>query len=403
MPQIKEKITETIINNKSKISVLAIGIVYIILATMYFKKDPYNLATKHKNLSIFTTLFGMSILFVIMYFVSKKESARSLFSTYQAPNPDGTGVPIKIRIYQFIFSVLLFVVAISLIVGIIYLLKNLPVISSIVIYSLNILIVISAIAFLYKLLPQFKKPKSPWIMLIYDIAMFLPCLITDFVDYLKQQYSITTRTTWIILGLEIVLIALRILIPKLLGYIIKHDSVELSDGAIKLSNRTSLGSYESIHKTKQTAGTNHNYNYNYAISFWFYIDPQPDSMNPSYTKNTNILSYGGKPKISYNAKNNELIVTALTGKEEVVVYRQTKVPYQKWTNVIFNYEGGTLDIFMNDKLISSTPGIVPYMEYDNITVGEVGGIYGLVSNVLYFKTALTRNKITWAYNSSYKL
>ena len=42
--------------------------------------------------------------------------------------------------------------------------------------------------------------------------------------------------------------------------------------------------------------------YNYAISFWVYIDSNIDYGNNSYNKDINIISYGGKPKVSYNGK-----------------------------------------------------------------------------------------------------
>lgn len=392
----KINVKEAAINNKYQIAISVIGIVYIILAILYFRYDPYKLATKYKLLSIFTTLLGLSVLFIVMYFVNQKEKSQG---PQFAPEPK---LPLSRLILQFIFSIFMFGTVIGLIVGLIYLFKNIPLLASVILYTINILIVVGALAFLYKLSPSIKKPKNPWLQLFLDIILFLPCLLSDFVDYIKYEYSITTRPVIIVFLIEILLVASKILIPKLLGYIIHHDGIKLLDGSSKLSERNVLGSYESLYgKNKSNLKTN--YNYNYGISFWFYIDPQPNSINPSYSKNTNILSYGDKPKISYNAKNNELIITCLNGKDEKIIYKQSNVPYQKWTNIIFNYQGGTLDIFMDDKLISSTPGIVPYMSYDNITTGEINGIYGLVSNVMYFKNALTRNKISWTYNSSYKL
>jgi hypothetical protein len=331
-----------------------------------------------------------------MYFVNQKEKT-------QGPQfLSDPKQPISKLIMQFIFSIVMFGVAIGLIVGIIYLFKNVPLLASIILYAINILIIVGALAFFYKLIPSFKKPKNPWLQLFLDIILFLPCLLSDFVDYLKYEYSITTKPIIIIFLIEVLLVASKFLIPKLLGYIIHHDGIVLLDGSSKLSEQNVLGNYETMYN-KNKSNVTSNYKYNYAISFWFYIDPQPDSTNPSYSKNTNILSYGDKPKISYNAKNNELIITCLDGKTPKIVYKQSNVPYQKWTNIIFNYQGGTLDIFMDDKLISSTPGIVPYMSYDNITTGEINGVYGLVSNVMYFKNALSRNKVSWTYNSSYKL
>ena len=112
-----------------------------------------------------------------------------------------------------------------------------------------------------------------------------------------------------------------------------------------------------------------------------------------------IYYHSGKPSISYNGLTNEIIITAKTGKEEKEVFRLKDVVYQKWINFIINYQGGTLDIFIDNNLVSSTPGIVPYMTYDNITVGKQNGIYGYIKDVVYFNNALTRNKISWINNS----
>ena len=52
-----------------------------------------------------------------------------------------------------------------------------------------------------------------------------------------------------------------------------------------------------------------------------------------------------------------------------VVYDTTDFKLQKWNNIIINYDGGTLDIFINGALVSSTGNIVPIMSYDEITCG----------------------------------
>ena len=53
---------------------------------------------------------------------------------------------------------------------------------------------------------------------------------------------------------------------------------------------------------------------------------------------------------------------------------------------------------MDNHLVSSTPNIIQYMQYDNIVIGKNKGIYGHIKNVVYFNHYLTRHKISWLYN-----
>jgi hypothetical protein len=67
-----------------------------------------------------------------------------------------------------------------------------------------------------------------------------------------------------------------------------------------------------------------------------------------------------------------------------IVYKQKNVLLQKWNNVIINYNGGILDIFLNGELVKSNVEVVPYYTLDNLTVGEDNGINGSICNLVYF-------------------
>ena len=69
------------------------------------------------------------------------------------------------------------------------------------------------------------------------------------------------------------------------------------------------------------------------------------------------------------------------------------IPYQKWNNFVFNYSGGTLDIFINGKLVSSNINITPVMYYDKMTAGATNGIYGGIRDIVYYDKVLSRGQI----------
>jgi len=82
-----------------------------------------------------------------------------------------------------------------------------------------------------------------------------------------------------------------------------------------------------------------------------------------------------------------------------IIYTKTNFLLQKWNNIIINYNGGTMDIFLNGELVKSSIEVVPYYTLDKLTIGENGGIKGGISNLVYFKNVLTTSNIYYLYNS----
>ena len=82
----------------------------------------------------------------------------------------------------------------------------------------------------------------------------------------------------------------------------------------------------------------------------------------------------------------------------VILYEQSGILLQKWNNIIINYNGGTFDIFYNADLVKTHIEVVPYMNYDNLTIGTDNGLYGSICNVNYFKSPLSIMQIYYLYN-----
>ena len=168
----------------------------------------------------------------------------------------------------------------------------------------------------------------------------------------------------------------------------------LLDTPIYLKHKKHIGGYTDF----KMAGDNVEYNYNYGISAWFFIRAQPPNYGKNYREFTSILNYGNKPNILYNGKDNTLRIVMDNGKnKKPIVYEVKEFPLQKWNNVVVNYDGGTLDIYINSKLVASFPNTLPYMSMDEITVGDDKGIGGGVCNVVYFPTSISKERIDINY------
>ena len=146
--------------------------------------------------------------------------------------------------------------------------------------------------------------------------------------------------------------------------------------------------------------------YNYSISCWFFIHSQAPNTSEAYNRFSKILDFNGEPIIGYNARENELIIkskkvrtdTTKIENEEIMIHKEEKFKLQKWHNIVVNYVGGTVDIFLNGELVSNTERIVPFKRLERLRIGEDNGISGGIANVVYHASYLSKSKIKGNYN-----
>ena len=142
------------------------------------------------------------------------------------------------------------------------------------------------------------------------------------------------------------------------------------------------------------------YNYSYALSCWVFIHEQALGHGPGYKNYTSLINYGDKPNISYNMENQRLRITMRNNQnQDRTIYETDELPMQTWNNIIINYDGGTLDVFINNKMVASEPNIIPYLSQDKITLGQKNGLSGGICNVIYYPGALSRLKIGMYYET----
>lgn len=83
---------------------------------------------------------------------------------------------------------------------------------------------------------------------------------------------------------------------------------------------------------------------------------------------------------------------------DVIIHKEFGILLQRWNNIIINYHGGTLDIFINGKLIKSKINVVPYINNTALTIGKNDGINGDICNLIYYKSPMSKSDIYRMYH-----
>lgn len=364
-------------------------IVYCICIIVLFTQNPYNIITgNNEGFSIFLALFG-GFLLIMMYvfYANKKDEIEN--------NGQMSALSYLIRILSFIGVM-------GALIGVIYLLVKLGYyfdnVSYMLIYIVNWLILLGLLTMVVKFFQLDKsssgESKPSWIRFIIQLITYIPCLILTFIDYIKHQYEITTRPIVMLFIAEIVFVIIYFILPIIIKEIITHNANLLLKDPININYENTLGSFGSVNFIKDK------FQYHYAMSGWFYINSFPPETNANYSEYTSILNIGDKPNITFNVAKNTLKIKMKTeGHIERELFKTTNFKMQKWNNIVVNYDGNTLDIFINNELVSTTSGVIPYNSNTMITTGTTNGISGGVCNIMYFNNSISRAKIQWLYDS----
>lgn len=351
-------------------------ILYVLLAYAWFAYNPFGIITKFKAIAIVLTL-------VIGYFVVMTADfawARGQFFGQPSSSPSlGHWFQVSGSAIGILFAVGL------VLFGMFWVVSNFGRFIALLVHATYYLAIIGALGILYRVLaPLFTNVKTPaFVELIKNVVFYLPCLFIDLIDNIAG----TKRSIWILLLVEIAVIALYFLLPMLMKSKYLKIGTVLMQEPQYLNNPSSFDPDALREISEKSQELLH-----YAITADVWINPQPTSTSLAYTRDTNILSFGDRLKVEYNGKSpRELIVKAMDGKEMVVVARP-QIALQRWNNIVLNYDHGTLDIFINGELVHSQQN-TQLLSLATITAGSQNGINGGIKDVRWFDKPLTKNQI----------
>ena len=239
---------------------------------------------------------------------------------------------------------------------------------------------------------------------IIEFIFYLPCVINEFIDYIKGEFNLTPSNVYILFAIEMILIFILIAISY-----IPRISINLGGTPI-LSDTVFLDSkyvYKNVNRDKPveegtTVKTGEKSTNRYAISLWTFVNQRTHQSERS----VNIFSYGSdtswKPRIEFvgkkdsysNTYKDKYLITVAPG-----VGYEVEIASQKWNNFVFNYNGDVTDLFINGVLVRSFQCMPKYNEStDQFIIGDDKGIYGAICNLNYYNEPLSLRQITSAYN-----
>ena len=256
-------------------------------------------------------------------------------------------------------------------------------------------------------MPSGNAKKTAFFDLFVNLAFYTQCIFSDTFYSIKNvisgEYSSADRNSIMMLIISIVIICAYFAVPYVYNKLNLQGGKLLINQPVYKDTVYNLGTYENLH-----GGVG--FKYQYAVSFWVFLDASAPNTNSNSSKYTSLLNFADKPNILYKTDTNTLMVTLeqepdhlntlaeYDDKGNRILYKNEKVLLQKWNNIIINYNGGTLDIFLNGELVNSSIGVVPYYKLDMLTIGEATGVRGGICNVVYYNRVLTASNIYFIYN-----
>lgn len=268
---------------------------------------------------------------------------------------------------------------------------------------------------------------------IINLIFYIPCMLSDFLEYLLQQYKLTPNIVFIMFVIEIILVLLYLYLPKLLNKALKPSTLVLQNEPVFLDvdnitlitadklnpvDKTQLIQNSMVNSSKQ----------NYCLTMWIFMNPQnksnaayvagKDSQNGDSNKESEIFNYSHtdskgivypKPRITYSYDSitskdyYHLYFTNVLPNAETSQYKyDITVSGQKWNQFVFNYNNNKVDVFINGNLERSFDLATNIPQYsltdDIITIGSKNGLDGAICNITYSKNPLTKYQIANSYN-----
>ena len=316
---------------------------------------------------------------------------------------------------------------------------------------LLLLIMVVGFAIIFNVFRNATRKLTGWTGFIFRFLFYLPCLLSDYFDYLKTEFKTTPPTVFILFILEIALILAYIYLPAIINKHLTKNSITIQKSPIRLDIVTVLDNNSMFRRkpqeilrpnktpqdTKTLLGDKSNvitsmvdasgnilspssmdlFTTNFGLSMWIYVNEKDIGENELNDKTPlqeiGIFKYGntkdgnlGKPSIAYVGNSKwKFNLTVPTSQNLPLQYEDTyfilAVPSQKWNQVVFNYYDNKVDLWINGNLernmdLHLTP--IQQTPTDTITIGSKYGLMGGICNIQFYSKPMTSSQISQSYN-----
>lgn len=313
----------------------------------------------------------------------------------------------------------------------------------------SVMVVLIVFMFLFHITKSILGMK--FLRLIWLCVIYIPCLFLGLLTKSQGAVGDTTRPIWIILAIELILVLILYGGPYLLNYIgASNSQIIAAPVPLQPKNETGLTTQSpqififhntALNRSDSDKAANcapeEKKRYNYSVSGWFWINNNVNTINTDLE----IFNFGDVPKMTYNPGTTEFKVscktislsTGLPNASDTVVYNSrfnyhntmnlsdtqktkfdilndshttdTQIPIQKWNYFVINYDGKSMDVFLNNTLVAKSEFLIPDITMRPITSGDNGngtsdkpeGLSGNVCNIAFHKELMTLEQIRWAY------
>jgi len=380
---------------------IAIFLFYVWFVYYIYYKNSFEFLTTYKTLSLLGFIaLGIVMLLLVIYSLAGGKGVKE-------------SGPFAILISKIVSYFLGFAVVLGVITYALTKVLKMPSTTVQIISIINFLLMMGLIALILSIF-NFNASSPSLIMssdtglgfifnFIVKLVVYIPCLIIDCSNVILEQFNLAKKeyTVFVILLIEIALIAGKFLVPKLFDTVVNHDGIILTDKVYPLEAKRNVTVSPSLMNMSQ--------NTNYGFSCWLYIHPSSPNTNEAYIENTTLINLGNAPNIQFNAQKNSLIfsvdVADVNGGSKTVVVPASStetdiiINYSKGNHVFVNFRDGNIDIFVNGELVMSSPGVIPYKNPNMLIIGSSPGIYGETCSLVYYKKPLLAENINLLYKT----
>uniref|UniRef100_A0A6C0B7E5 Uncharacterized protein n=1 Tax=viral metagenome TaxID=1070528 RepID=A0A6C0B7E5_9ZZZZ len=242
---------------------------------------------------------------------------------------------------------------------------------------------------------------------IVNLILFIPCLLSDFVEYLYGDFATTPKIVYLLFLIELILILLYLYIPKIIKRMEEKRGKTIIDKPIRINFENNVTNYIDMQSEKPQPNVQSlmpdreiSIRSRFALSLWIYVVPMPPNHIP-YNKPANILDFNNHPAILYNGTEKKFTIHYNNVDSDVF-----DVPLEKWNQLIVNYDKETVDLFLNGVLIKTRIRRAVSESFnigDILTTGQENGLQGGIAKVVYYERPLLSHEINSSFQYEKKM